>query len=274
MALIDVKGRPVEYELTGSGDTVVLCQPTWWPLDPWKLSGVPELSQRHRLLLFNHRGIGKTPGTDSDYTIAGLAADTVDLMDVLGINRAHLVCFANGTMVALAVAQDAPDRVRSLVLGAPGAAASDAPRQVSEGPKRAIERDGYEGFIKGHAANDDFAFNPEFYREHRDKADALADALWKGIGTQDEYFKHALARTSFDNLSRIGSVTQPALIVTGSEDTVARGDSNPLESSKKLASLMPDARLELIPSVRHMVYWEAPERCWTRVLAFVEKPSS
>lgn len=262
--MIQLDGRAVEYEVHGGGEAVVLCQPTWWPLDPWRLSGVPQLSSGHRLLLFNHRGIGGSLGTETDYTIDSMAQDTLALMSALGINGAHLVTFANGSIVALRVAEIAPDRVRSLVLGAPGSPMSTAPRRVSQGARQHIAEIGYETFIRGHAVDPEL-FSPSTYKEHPERGDALADAMWAHAGTEEEYFKHALARTSFNVLQDIHRVTQPVLVMTGAEDTVARGDSNPVESSRLIAGSIPQARLELVPGVKHMLYWEAPE-VWAQVV--------
>ena len=47
MALIEVDGRTVEYLTEGQGEAVVLCSPDWWPLDAWRLSGIPELRDRY-----------------------------------------------------------------------------------------------------------------------------------------------------------------------------------------------------------------------------------
>jgi hypothetical protein len=38
------------------------------------------------------------------------------------------------------------------------------------------------------------AFNPTFYREHRDLANALADALWSGQSTVEQFGYHEEAR--------------------------------------------------------------------------------
>ena len=266
--MIQLDGRTVGYEVHGAGDPVVLCQPTWWPLDPWRLSGVPQLATDYRLVLFNHRGIGASLGTDTEYTIESMAQDTLALIDALGIERADLVTFANGSIVALRVAELAPERVRSLVLGAPGSPVSTAPRRVSERQRQHLAEIGYETFIRGHAVDPEL-FSPATYKAHPSRGDDLSDAMWAHAGTEEEYFKHALARTSFDVMKDVGRVTQPVLVMTGAEDTVARGDSNPVESSRYIAGRIPQATLELMPGVKHMLYWEAPEVCWGRVLGFL-----
>ena len=177
----------MEYELHGNGEALVLCQPTWWPLDPWRLSGLPELGGSYHVLLFNQRGIGASQATDTDYSIGSMAEDTLALMDALQIARAHFVAFANGSMVTLRVAQIAPTRVFSLVLGAPGHPVSKAPRVVSESQRLHVLDHGYETYIRGHAMNDDFAFSPGSFRAHPERAAALSDGLWEHAGTPHEY---------------------------------------------------------------------------------------
>lgn len=269
MPYITIDKRRVEYETHGIGEPVVLCQPTWWPLDPWKLGGLVQLSERYRVFLFNHRGIGESAATDTEYSIISMAEDTLALMDALELERAHLVAFANGSMVALQLAQLHPERVGRIVLSAPGHPVSTNPRTVSDTQRRHVLEHGYESYIRGHAM-DEQLFSPKTREAHPERAHALADALWSHIGPPEEYFKHALARTSFDVLSGISKVTHPVLVLTGADDTVARGESNPVESSRLLTERLPHAHLELVPGVRHMLYWEAPEACWPRVLDFLQ----
>ena len=84
------------------------------------------------MVAFNFRGIGRSAATPPDYTVPSLAADTLGLLDALGIARAHLVGFAIGGAIALKAARAAPARVGSLVLAAVGA--GDTGRAAREVP--------------------------------------------------------------------------------------------------------------------------------------------
>ena len=270
MALTQVDGRAVEYVVAGEGEPVLLCSPDWWPLDAWTLSGIPELSDRHRVVAFNQRGIGQSAGTPGDYDVRLFARDTLGLMDALRIPSAHLLGFAIGAVIALEAARQQPARVRSLVLAAAGAGVPPGtPRVVPAAVEREIAEHGYRAHIRNHALNDDFAFAPDNYRAHPERAEALADALWEHAGTEAEFRKHVLARQGYVTTEGLAAITMPVLVLCGAEDTVARGTSTPVGVARELAAGLPHARLVLVPGTRHMLFWQSPGACWSAVREFL-----
>jgi pimeloyl-ACP methyl ester carboxylesterase len=162
VAVIEVDGRAVEYVSEGDGrEVVVLCSPNFWPLDTWKLSGLPELRDRYRVIAFNNRGYGQSAGTPTEYTVYSLAEDSVRLMDALDVSRAHLVGFAYGAQVAVKIALGWPERVSRLVLGATGAGAPSNPDdQPIRAAQEAIRKKGYRDYLRGHVSDEDWAFHP------------------------------------------------------------------------------------------------------------------
>jgi 3-oxoadipate enol-lactonase len=270
MSTIQVEGRTVEYVLEGSGaESVVLCSPNFWPLDTWRLSGLPELRDGYSVLAFNHRGYGASEGTPTAYTVDSLADDTLALMAALGIARAHLVGFAYGAPVALRAAARQPARVSSLVLGAAGAGAPSNPAaDPLQRVQRALREEGYREHIRGHALSEEL-FHPEISRAHPERAVALADAMWEHAASEAEFLKHVAARGGFQTIDGVEGIAQPALVIVGDEDRAARGDSTPVEFARLLAARLPHAELEIIPRTRHMLFWERPEACWPRVKRFL-----
>jgi len=271
MTLVSVAGRDLEYVEQGSGPAVVFCSPTWWAFDAWLLHGIPELAPRHRAIAFNHRGVGASSGDGESYDIPLLAGDLLALLDALGIERAAFIAFANGTSVAIRIAEVAPARVSALVLGAvsggsPRGVASPRPAEAA-----AIAQHGYQAYIEHHALNDTFAFAPETHRLHPERPRALADALWRHHASADEFLKHVDARRGYDALAAAAHVRAPALLLVGADDTVARGTSNPVLATRKVAQTIAGATLLEIPNVRHMLFWEDPAAVWPQVTAFLNR---
>jgi pimeloyl-ACP methyl ester carboxylesterase len=267
--LISVDNRQVEYLLAGEGPPVVFSSPSWWPLDAWRLSGLPHLADRYRVLAFNHRGIGQSQATPDPYTLDSLSDDLLALLRALGISGVHVVGFAIGGPIALAAAKKAPQAIASLVVAAAG---SGSPRReppvVPPGITAHIQQAGYLQYIREHAL-DDFAFSPAFAHAHPEVPRALADALTANAGSEAEFLKHVLARQGYDVLADLDRVTQPILVMVGGDDLVARGESTPVATAHALAEHLPNARLEIIPGVRHMLFWEQPDACWRLVRQFL-----
>jgi len=272
MALAQVDGRQVEYELQGSGDLVVLLAASWWPLDTWKLSGFPQLRDRFQVLAPNQRGSGASSGTPDPYSSESQADDAIALLDALGLRQpAHVVGFAQGCGIALKMALRHPDRVRGLVVAAPSAGTPASAPAPSLREKDHIAQQGFREFIRHHALNDDFAFSPANYARYPERAAALADALWDHQGSEEEFLKHADARRGYNAVEAPRKPRQPALVLCGEEDNVERGASTPVKAARAMAEAFPNGRLHLIPGVRHMTFWEDPTTAWPPVLEFLQR---
>jgi pimeloyl-ACP methyl ester carboxylesterase len=79
---------------------------------------IEALTPTHRVLMHDNRGLGGTSSGDikgDDMSV--LAADTLAVMDALGIKKAHIIGISMGGMIAQQFALDYPDRVKKMVLG-------------------------------------------------------------------------------------------------------------------------------------------------------------
>jgi aminoacrylate hydrolase len=75
------------------------------------------LAERNRVLLYDHRGTGRSdPLPPGPTSVEAMARDLLDLMDALGVARAALVGHALGGLIGLALAAAAPDRLQKLVV--------------------------------------------------------------------------------------------------------------------------------------------------------------
>lgn len=101
----DPAGRPVVLLIHGS------------PGDGRAFRDVaPALASRFRVLVPDLPGFGASTWRVPDYSIRAHAGYLRQLLDSLGIARVHLVGFSMGAGVALHLADQVPDRIRSLTL--------------------------------------------------------------------------------------------------------------------------------------------------------------
>src|SRR5579862_3541680 len=103
------------YELAGAGPPLVLIGGLGVDISECGQL-IDALSTRYRVLAFDNRGAGRTDKPDEPYTVRQMAADTAGLMQVLGIERAHVLGMSLGGRIALDVALEYPQRVRTLIL--------------------------------------------------------------------------------------------------------------------------------------------------------------
>ena len=247
------------YEDAGHGEPIVLVPPSWWPAATWNVGVVLVLSKRYRTIIFDCRGTGRSSKPKEGYTVQQFAEDGIALLVHLGISRCHLVGFALGGQIVQAMAIARPDLVATLTMAAAGPGSktlSGGPRDLSPEAAREIREMGFEQFIKTHINNDGMAFNPSFYRAHRDLANALADALWSGQSTVERFGYHEKARLTWDALAKASEVKVPTLILCGGDDDVNRRGSTPVGTARRLGELVSGAELALIPGVRHMTFWD------------------
>src|SRR5271170_2865047 len=77
---------------------------------------VPQLQRSFRLLRFELPGHGGSAAPPGEYTIAGLGARVLGLLDSLGVDRVGYCGISIGGMIGLWLAAHAPDRIAALGL--------------------------------------------------------------------------------------------------------------------------------------------------------------
>jgi 3-oxoadipate enol-lactonase len=259
MPTADLGDIDMYYEQRGSGEAVLLVPASWWPSDTWNVSVVPVLSQRFRTIIFDCRGTGRTSKPKDGYTVAQFARDGIALLQHLGVKRCHVVGFALGGQIVQAMAIERPDLVTTLTIAASGSGAKTlggGQRIVSPDTESEIRDLGFERYIRNYIENDSMAFNPVFYRQHNDVVAALADAVWSGQSTVEMFRRHEDARLTWDTLAQAPRVKVPTLILCGADDDVSRRGSTPVGTAKRLAAVTPGCDLFLIPSTKHMTFWD------------------
>ncbi|MGK2850601.1 MAG: alpha/beta fold hydrolase [Candidatus Limnocylindrales bacterium] len=262
MPIVLVNDTAIAYELTGSGDPLVLIAGTGYPGATWTPDLVDRLSARHTVLTFDHRGTGASPSTPGPYSTRGFAADAVGLMDALDLPAAHLVGHSMGGRVAQWIGLDHPDRVRTLVLAATGPGEWRPDRPVTRGvplhtARHMIEL-GYEAYMREHIA--ETFFTPEFVASDPDQVSWLVRAFWEHRPSLSDYLRHVIARQEHQTADRLSELTMPTLVLIGDRDRHQGGTGVHWEQSAYLAEHLPAVEFQVVPDASHGYFWQATPR--------------
>ncbi len=118
----DSDGTSISFTIEGNGEAVVLIHGYRASGDlNWRLPGiVKELAKNYRVVTIDARGHGKSgAGKDTAYGVE-MVRDVARLLDHLDIERAHLVGYSMGGMIAIKFLTLYPDRAISAVVGGMG----------------------------------------------------------------------------------------------------------------------------------------------------------
>lgn len=227
---------PLAHRIEGDGPPVVLLNGGLMSSSAWEPIAAP-LARTHRVLRFDFRGQLQSPGPPPP-TLAGHAADVETLLDGVGWESAHLVGTSFGAQVAIELAARTPGRARSLLLATAMDRATPEFRRQTAATREALLRvlaGGDPGSFYDHVAAGSYS---DAYR--RREADALATRRLQVSSLPRAWFEGALALIDavddFDQVSRLGSIRAPALVV------LTRGDRlmDPVRSRALAAALDAD----------------------------------
>ncbi len=111
----DVNGIRVCYNIHGEGYPIVLIHGFGLHKEFW-VAQIPALANHFKVISLDNRGSGKSDHPREPYKLETLADDVKCLLDVLGIQKAHVIGWATGAMIAQYLVLQYPMRVNKLVL--------------------------------------------------------------------------------------------------------------------------------------------------------------
>jgi len=260
-ALVEEATPPLDVyaRREGTGPAIVLLHGVGGNHTVWNLV-IPALSPHFTVIAPDLRGHGRTPAPESSrFTYAELEGDVLQLLDHDQVPSVHLVGLSGGSLLALRLALDRPDRVRSLTMVSGAAYTDPHTRAVAQRWVETYSKEGPDPFALRLLKD---LYYPDWIEAHLD----FADELREQVKHQDfgPAVKWSQAMQVFDERSRIASVHLPTLIVQAMDDAVVDASHGRI-----LRQSIPGAQIRILAQTGHMVPVERPRELAEAIATFV-----
>lgn len=266
MALIEIEdGVELEHRIAGDGEPLLLVMGTGGSMPLWDPI-LPALSDRYRVIAYDHRGLGGSPQSDGEVTTAALADDAAAVLDAVGVDRAHVLGWSLGSAVSQELAINHPDKVGSLILNTTWGRVDGFMRGIVTAMRTTWAHGSEEERMTATA----LCFSPEGL-DSPDFEQMMAE-FSQAFPQTDEQVATMVAQLdadmAHDTLDRLSGIGCPTMVLAGEQDvfTAAR-------LGKAVAEAIPDARYVMLegPGSSHSQHFERTEEWLGHVLGHLGK---
>ena len=220
------------------------------------------LAERHRVILYDQRGTGRSPGPlPEPYSIGAMAEDVLAILDGLGLARCHLLGHALGGLVGLELALRAPHRLGRLALVNAWAGPDPHTQRCFEVRLELLRHGGPAAYTRAQPV---FLYPAAWLSRHAERAEREVEHGIRHFQGEDTLLRRIGALRAFDAQDRLGQVALPVLCLAARDDVLV-----PWTCSEALAAGLPDARAVVLPEGGHACTATEPAACNAAILAFL-----
>ncbi|MEJ8822304.1 alpha/beta hydrolase [Variovorax humicola] len=219
---------------------------------------LPLVGQRYHAIAMDTVGFGDSAPAPWAPTIEHWAAIAAELLDSLGIAKAHVVGHHTGGVIAVELAATFPERVSSLVLSStPFTGEAFRAARAASKPIDAVERSGDGAHLLQMWRNRQAFYPPE-------RPDLLEAFVLDALKVSGDLEGGHRAVASYRMEERIGRVTQPVLLLRAPDDPYASSHA------AELGEHLHDARIVDIAGGMVPLPDQLPEAFAAAVLDFLD----
>ena len=188
------------------------------------------------------------------YSLADMAADVVGLLDVLGVDRAHVLGASMGGMIAQLVALDHPDRVLTLtsIMSSTGESGYGAPTPEAEAALLSPSPSDRDGYVRAAVASARIWSSRRWF-DPAERADLARRSYDRSFAPDGVARQLAALVAAGPRGARLAGLDRPTLVVHGLDDTLITPSGG-----ERTAEVVPGAHLLLVPDMGH----DRPRPLW------------
>ena len=237
-----VAGGEIAYEDAGQGEPVVFVSGLngvgryWTPQ-------VPLFSKHFRVITYDQRGTGGSDRIQREFSVDQMAVELIALMDVLKIERAHLVGMSTGGAIGQTIAIEHPERLMKLALCSTWTHCDPWFRRLFHARRDMYLQAGPDLHAQFHPL---FLYSPDYVNAH----DAEIEADRARAPTKSSPVEVSVGRINallkFDRRAGLPNIKAETLVMGTGTDFIT-----PSYFSKALAQTIPGAKLTLYEDGGH-----------------------
>ncbi|NYE18808.1 alpha/beta fold hydrolase [Microbacterium immunditiarum] len=244
---VDLPSTRTEIYRKGDGPTLLLIQGggtgkrAWYPI-------IDRLADRVNCVAFDNRGVGHGADIGDSLTIHDLAGDAAELIEWLGEGPVHVAGVSLGGMIAMRLASERPDLVKSLTLHSTSAQRNGRGQDAADFRMRILDLELPVDMLRRYVAL---------------WSEGSAGLTWdipEDVVNTERFDPHnyrmqlGAVRGHHMSAEELGRITSPTLITVGSDDILTTP-----EDAKHLWRSIPDARLVTVEGGGHGYYIADPD---------------
>lgn len=268
---VDVEGKPIYWELFGEGERETVCLLNGLAMSTRSWYGFVPLLAEFDVLLFDYWGQGNSYSEDDPYSIPCFCDGLAKILNVLALQRIHIMGISYGGFIALEFARLYQERLHTMTLSGillTHEELFEMYEDISLRFYRSGQMELYAHYMYEKIFGETFVRKlapklPEMRQKLIDRYGSRAYCLTRLTLAQDELFNELDAK-----LDAYKAIQPPTLILAAEYDRVIAP-----HVQRKICDILPHTRFEIIEDCGHVAYLERPDVFFPRLLAFMRTKS-
>ncbi len=263
--MMTVGARQFAYRTVGTGSPVIFLQRFRGTMDDWDPAFVDAVAASHRVILFDNAGVSSSTGEVAP-TLGAAADDAVAFARNLGIDKAAVLGWSMGGLIAQEVAIRHPDFTRqAIVIGAVPPGPTPSPTQqvfatTARKPVYDFEDQVTLFFTQSEASRKAAQRSLDRIAGRTvDREPAVSVAAYTNQTVAIKGFHEDL-----DALAKLETSDVPILVLNGNQDI-----ANPVDNWYALGAKARSAEIHVFPDAAHGSLHQYPERAAEEINSFI-----
>lgn len=262
MSKAKINNINIYYEVHGEGKPLLMIQGLGYSSKFW-FKQLPQLSKYFKVIIFDNRDVGRSDEAEEAYTIRDMTEDAVNLLEHIGIEKAHIAGVSMGGLIAQDLSVNNPDKVKKLILMDTHPGGPEYLESTEELWKEIGDVEGLslkEAYKKGI----EYAVTDDFLKNNQETVEKIIQMKLDRPQPVQAFNRQFTAASQFDIRNQLKEIKSSTLVIHGKNDQIV-----PIKFAQQIAEEIPDAELQIIKKAGHLAFIEKADKVNKSIIEFI-----